>query len=61
MTKETTTERGRLPRVGRGRKGKLLQLREIVEGRAKKGGKERREENEKLRKRKIEISGESSS
>ena len=55
MTKETTTERGRLPRVRRGRKVKLLQLRETMARGAKKGGKERREESKKLRKRKIEI------
>ena len=61
MTKVTMMERSRLPRVGRGRKGKHLQLREIVEGRAKKGGKEIREENEKPKKRKIEISGGSTS
>ena len=53
--KETMTERGRLLRVGRRREVKLLQLRETMARGAKKGGKERREESEKLRKRKIEI------
>ena len=57
MTKVTMTGRSRLLRIGRGRKGKHLQRRKIVEGRAKKGGKEKREENEKPKNKRIGTSG----